>query len=197
MGCCSSCMELYTSCTQLISWLHNDWKSVNRELGRGLHSKHSEAGIPHTPVETLGKDFQDNKSRCTFSVFDSSVELKSQVHPQDELLQDHLVPPESSDEEPQVPAPAHADVPPAEFVPTATAAPSPALTPQQEPGPETPSPPAAELQLLVAPQQVPSLELYLGPTLDPYLQFLSLTDLVTIVFIVTLISQRQANDRII
>ncbi|XP_021116867.1 uncharacterized protein LOC110350019 isoform X5 [Heterocephalus glaber] len=126
-----------------------------------------------------------------------AVELKSQVHPQDELLQDHLVPPESSDEEPQVPAPAHADVPPAEFVPTATAAPSPALTPQQEPGPETPSPPAAELQLLVAPQQVPSLELYLGPTLDPYLQFLSLTDLVTIVFIVTLISQRQANDRII
>ncbi|EHB08755.1 hypothetical protein GW7_06248 [Heterocephalus glaber] len=60
-----------------------------------------QAGIPHTPVETLGQDFQDNKTRCTFSVFDSSVELKSQVHPQDELLQDHLVPPESSDEAPQ------------------------------------------------------------------------------------------------
>ncbi|XP_004860372.1 microtubule-associated protein 6 [Heterocephalus glaber] len=156
-----------------------------------------QAGIPHTPVETLGQDFQDNKTRCTFSVFDSSVELKSQVHPQDELLQDHLVPPESSDEAPQVPAPAHDDVPPVELMPTATAAPSPALTPQQEPGPETPSPPAAELQLLVALQQVLSLELYLRPTLDTYQQFPSLTDLVIIVFIVTLIFQRQVNDRII
>ncbi|KAM6181749.1 uncharacterized protein O8D03_000178 [Erethizon dorsatum] len=61
------------------------------------------------------------------------------------------------------PAPAQAEVPPAEPAPAPTAAPSPALAPQPEPVPGSPSAPAAGPVLLVAPQQGSSPELPLGP----------------------------------
>ncbi|XP_010616466.1 uncharacterized protein LOC104858055 [Fukomys damarensis] len=152
-----------------------------------------QAGPPHTMMELLEQDFPERKSRSTSSVFDSSPELISQANPQDELVLNQLEPPEPAEAEPH--APAHTDVPPAELVPAPPAAPVAALAPQQEPAPGSPAPPGTQLQLL-APWQVSSLQIYLDPALHPYLQSLSPTDLLILLFIAALISQRQSNDGI-
>ena len=92
---------------------------------------------------------------------------------------------------------AHAEDAPTELMPAPPAAPSPAVIPEQELAPGFPCPPAAELDLLVAPQQESPLELYLRAALDPHLPVPSLPDLLIIMFIATLISQSRVNDRII
>ncbi|XP_021103190.1 uncharacterized protein LOC101711783 isoform X2 [Heterocephalus glaber] len=144
----------------------------SQSLAEGCTASKVQANALHTLTEAPEQDFLDRKSRSTSSVLDSSLELNPQV--------DSLVP-----------APASDEVPPADLLPTPPAAPSPALAPQREPTPGTSSP-AAELELLVAQQQISSLELYreVYRALDPHPPFPSLTDLLIIVFIATLISQR-------
>ncbi|XP_010616481.1 myosin-binding protein H-like [Fukomys damarensis] len=115
-------------------------------------------------------------SQSTSSVLDSSLELISLLDSCHELL-DQLEPPEAPEAEPQGkensgPAPVHTEVPPGELMPAPPAAPSAALAPQQEPVPGSPAPPAAELELLVSPQLVSSLELHTCHS--PLLQIYSL-----------------------
>ncbi|XP_005399795.1 PREDICTED: mucin-1-like [Chinchilla lanigera] len=175
-----------------------------------------QAGPPHTLTEPLEPAFLDSGpspgpffldssradtstpqalmvGRSTAPVLDSALELHSQVEPQAELLLEPAEPPEA---EPRASAPAHAEVPAVELVPAPPAAPSQALAPQQEPAPGSPLPPAAELELLEAPQQESPLELYLEAALDPYLPFPCLPDLLLIVFTAALTSLRYADDRI-
>ncbi|KFO35514.1 ribonuclease E [Fukomys damarensis] len=152
-----------------------------------------QAGPPRTVMESVEQDFPERKSRSASSIPESSPELISQVDPQDDLLLNQLEPPEPTEAE--LHAPAHTDVPPAELVPAPPAAPVAALAPQQEPAPGSPAPPGTQLQLL-APWQVSSLQIYLDPALHPYLQSLSPTDLLILLFIAALISQRQGNDGI-
>ncbi|XP_005385952.1 PREDICTED: amyloid beta A4 precursor protein-binding family B member 1-interacting protein-like isoform X2 [Chinchilla lanigera] len=136
-------------------------------------------------------------ARSTSSGLDSALELHSEGDPPAELL-DQLEPPEPPEEELQAagPAPAYAQVAPAELVPVPPAAPSSARAPQQEPEPASPSPPAADLQLPEAPQQGSALQLYLWATLDPHLPFPCLVDLLCIVSLAILINQSYVNDRI-
>ncbi|XP_013377499.1 PREDICTED: formin-like protein 6 isoform X2 [Chinchilla lanigera] len=178
-----------------------------------------QAGPPHALTEPLEPAFLDSGpspgpffldssradtstpqalmvGRSTVPVLDSALELHSQVEPQAELVFHQLEPPEPPEAEPRGSAPAHAEVPATELVPAPPAAPSPALVPQQESAPGSPLPPAAEPELLVAPPQGSSLQLYLEAALDPYLPFPCLPDLLIIVFTATLTSLRYADDRI-
>ena len=79
-----------------------------------------------------------------------------------------------------------AQVPNEEPLPAAPAAPSPALEAQQEQAPGSSPPPAADLDLLVAPPQEAPLEMYLQAALDPLLPFASLPDILMVIFLLTL-----------
>ncbi|XP_005402967.1 PREDICTED: ral guanine nucleotide dissociation stimulator-like [Chinchilla lanigera] len=129
----------------------------------------------------------------TSPVHDSALELQSWVDLQAELL---LEPPEPLEAEPPASAPAHAEFPAAELVPAPPAAPSPAQALEPAPAPGSSWLPAAEPELLLAPPQGSPFELYLEAALDPNLPFPSLPDLLVIVLIAFLNSQRCGNGRI-
>ncbi|XP_005399809.1 PREDICTED: skin secretory protein xP2-like [Chinchilla lanigera] len=131
--------------------------------------------------------------RSTSPVRDSALELHSQVDSQAELL---LEPPEPPEAEPPASAPALTEVPAVELVPAPPAAPSPAQALEPAPAPGSLWSPAAELELLEAPSQGSPLELYLEAALDPNLPFPSLPDLLVIVLIAFLNSQRCGHRRI-
>ncbi|XP_005377980.1 PREDICTED: translation initiation factor IF-2-like [Chinchilla lanigera] len=107
--------------------------------------------------------------RSMSSILDSLLKLHSQVHHTAKLLLAQLEQAELTEAEPRAPgpAPAQAEVPPAESVPAPPASPSPALAPQREPVPGSPCAPAVGLGLLVAPQQGSAPELPLGPAPAP------------------------------
>ncbi|XP_010612358.1 uncharacterized protein LOC104855239 [Fukomys damarensis] len=111
------------------------------------------------------------------SVIESFLQLQSQVYHTGTLLLAQLERYEPTETEPKReeqgaagPAPAEAEVPVVELTSAPpAAAPCPALAAEPQPAPGTPSPPAAQLGLMVTPQ------LPLGPAPVPHLPFSSIT----------------------
>ncbi|XP_010605508.1 uncharacterized protein LOC104850340 [Fukomys damarensis] len=160
------------------------WASMPSPLTEDFLDSYSiyDSSFPESAESCISFLWEGMLGSSVSSSLNSLLELHDQGDSADELLldpQEHAEPgeaePQSEEDWAAGPALAQLEVAPVECVPAPLLAPSSALTPQPEPAPGAPSPPAAQLGVPTDARQASVPELQLGQTTAPPLPFPSIT----------------------